>query len=130
MNKMSIFGKDCCLRLLDTLSKFMLKDLKEFTDEQYIVEARREAARLEKHGPGFLGGGQTKQQSAFTDYVSLFEKLLDQLQASSSTMNERNICRTFSVLNRQLKFGNLKEEDVERVKVRTQFFLDKLVDIL
>lgn len=45
-------------------------------------------------------------------------------------MNERNICRTFSVLNRQLKFGNLKEEDVERVKVRTQFFLDKLVDIL
>ena len=45
-------------------------------------------------------------------------------------MDERNICRIFSVFNRQLTFNDLKDEDIERTKVRTQFYIEKLVDIL
>ena len=52
------------------------------------------------------------------------------MQISSDVMDERNICRIFSVFNRQLTFNDLKDEDIERTKVRTQFYIEKLVDIL
>jgi len=45
-------------------------------------------------------------------------------------MNEKEICRAFSILNRQLKFDNLTEEDIHRTKNRAQFFLDKLSSLM
>ena len=68
--------------------------------------------------------------AADKSYKSIFEKLLDQMQVNSTTMNEKDICRAFSILNRQLMFKSLTEEDIHRTKVRTQFFLDKLSSIM
>ena len=45
-------------------------------------------------------------------------------------MDERQICRTFSIINRQLRFSSLKSSDVDRVKVRTQFYIERLIEVL
>ena len=122
MNKLSVFNKDNCLRLLDTLATFMVKDLPKLREDESNERKVETGGRI---GGGFLNAGQVDQ-----NYNSFFEKLLDQMQVSSGVMNEKNICRAFSILNRQLKFKHLTEKDILRSKVRTQFFLDKITEIM
>ena len=116
MNKLSVFSKDNCLRLLDSIAKFILGGNKEKASEEVKEEAAAETRSF----------FQPEQIS----YKSVFEKLIEQMQVSSTTMNEKEICRAFSILNRQLKFENLTEEDIHRTKNRAQFFLDKLSSLM